>query len=81
MYRLIMTPEVEEQVSALPDEALGPFAELVTLLEVSPWSGQPFGRSNPRGNMLTLAFGDGGLAVYFVLEEQREACLIRVTWL
>jgi hypothetical protein len=81
LYRLITLPEAEAQICALRSEALGPFAELITLLEISPWSGRPFVRSKPRANMLTLAFGDHGFAVYIVLEEQREVYLIRVVWL
>ncbi|MFF5262216.1 hypothetical protein ACFY4C_25040 [Actinomadura viridis] len=80
MYRLILDPVAEEQIVAVPDEALSPLAELFVLLETSPWSGQPFNPSNPRANMLTHAFGERGLATYIVLDEQREVYLIRVEW-
>jgi hypothetical protein len=37
-------------------------------------------RANPRGNMLTHAFGELGLATYLVLEERREVYLLRIEW-
>jgi hypothetical protein len=78
--RLSLGPVAEEQVRAVPQEALGPLAELFTLLETAPWSGQPFNPVNPRGNMLTHAFGELGLATYLVLEEHREVYLLRIEW-
>lgn len=80
MYRLNLDPIAEEQINAVPEGALRPLAELFTLLETAPWSGQPFNPSNPRGNMLTHAFGERGLATYLVLEEQREVHVLRVEW-
>ncbi|MGV9329013.1 hypothetical protein [Streptosporangium sandarakinum] len=61
-------------------EALRPLAELLTLLEVAPWSGQPYNPANPKANMLTHAFGERGLATYMVLDEQREVYLVRIEW-
>lgn len=81
MYEVILHPQAEDQVAALPDDALGPLAELYTVLETTPWSGNPYNRDNPRGNMLTLAFGELGMAVYVVLEEHREVYLVIVRWL
>jgi hypothetical protein len=40
----------------------------------------PFNLANPRGNMLTHAFGELGLATYLVLGERREVYLLRVEW-
>lgn len=80
MYRLNLDPIAEEQINAVPEGALRPLAELFTLLETAPWSGQPFNPANPRGNMLTHAFGERGLATYLVLEEQREVHVLRVEW-
>lgn len=66
MYRLILDPIAEDQTSRVPWEGLSPLAELFTLLETAPWSGKPFNLANPRGNMLTHAFGELGLATYLV---------------
>lgn len=80
MYRLGLEPVAEEQIGALPAEALQPLAELFTLLETAPWSGRPFNPDNPRGNMLTHVFGQRGLATYIVLEEQLEVYVLRIEW-
>jgi len=80
VYQLGLDPVAEGQISTLPQEALRPLAELFTLLETAPWSGEPFNRANPRGNMLTHAFGELGLATYLVLEERREVYLLRIEW-
>ena len=80
MYQLNLDPIAEEQINAVPEGALRPLAELFTLLETTPWSGQPFNPINPRGDMLTHAFGERGLATYLVLEEQREVHVLRVEW-
>ncbi len=80
MYRINLDHNAEEQINAVPDEALHPLTELFVLLETAPWSGQPFNPANPRGNMLTHAFGERGLATYLVLEERREVYLLRIEW-
>jgi hypothetical protein len=80
VYWLILDPIVEDQISSVPWEGLSPLAELFTLLETAPWSGKPFNLANPRGNMLTHAFGELGLATYLVLEEQREVFVLRIEW-
>ncbi len=80
MYQLSLDPVAEHQISTIPQEALRPLAELVTLLETAPWSGTPFSTANPRANMLTHAFGELGLATYLVLEEHREVYLLRLEW-
>ncbi|MEU7884238.1 hypothetical protein AB0B54_01940 [Microbispora bryophytorum] len=74
MYKLVVDPIAEEQIAALPDEALRPLAELFTLLETAPWSGEPYNRAKPRSH----PFGERGLATYVVLEEQRESYLVRI---
>lgn len=80
MYQLSLDPVAEDQIKAVPQEALRPLAELFTLLETAPWSGEPFNPANPRGNMLTHAFGELGLATYLVLEDHREVYLLRIEW-
>ncbi len=54
-YRLSLEPIAEEQIRPVPQEALRPLAELFTLPETAPWSGEPFNPANSRGNMLTHA--------------------------
>ncbi|GAB1819438.1 hypothetical protein [Herbidospora sp. RD11066] len=80
MFALSLDPIAEEQIAALPEEALRPLADLFALLSVAPWSGEPYNSANPKANMLTHAFGERGLATYVVLDHQREVYLIRVEW-
>jgi hypothetical protein len=80
VYRLVLDPIAEEQIGALPDEALHPLAELFALLEVAPWSGQPYSRANPTSGMMAHVFGERGMATYLVLEDQHVVCLVRVEW-
>jgi hypothetical protein len=80
VYRLSLDPIAEDQLNAVPMEALRPLAELFALLEMAPWSGEPFNPANPRGNMLTHAFGELGHATYLVLEERLEVYLLRIEW-
>jgi hypothetical protein len=42
VYELSLDPVAEEQIKAVAQEALRPLAELFTLLETAPWSGEPF---------------------------------------
>lgn len=70
MYIVETNQQVDEQVAALPTEALARFAEVQALLEIAPWSGASLMPSNPAANMLSLPFGrhGEGLAIYLVLE-------------
>lgn len=74
-------PVAQDQIDALPDEALGYLAELFTLLETAPWTGRSANPSNPDANMLTMPFGERGLITYLVLERTREVYVVRVQWL
>jgi hypothetical protein len=46
-YSLEWEDPAGEEIAALPAEALPPLAELVTLLEIAPWSGPPFDPDRP----------------------------------
>jgi hypothetical protein len=68
-----------DEVAALPSEALPLYAELMSLLEAAPWSGDPY-NLGPDANMRTHTFGGGahGLAIYLVLEADRRVVILRV---
>lgn len=57
MYRVVADSATLEQVAALPVEALSAYAELLTTLEVAPWSGRPQHEANPDGAVRRWAFG------------------------
>ncbi len=83
MYSVETDTAALDQVAELPAEALALYAELLTLLEVAPWSGDAYNRARPDTSMRACTFGhrDQGLVIYLVLEEQRRVVMLRVLWL
>ncbi len=47
MYVVETDADVNEQVAALPAEVLHFYAELMTMLALSPWSGEIYNRERP----------------------------------
>jgi hypothetical protein len=41
VYRIIPDTAVPEQVAALPTEALASYAEVLEVLQLTPWNGPP----------------------------------------
>jgi hypothetical protein len=82
MYSVEWEVHALDQLVALPAEAIPFYAELVTVLEVAPWSGDAYDRQRPDANMRAHAFGKHGegLAVYVILDEQRRVVVLRVLW-
>lgn len=81
MYRVDPShPAVVEQVDALPYGALSSYGEVLGVMELNPWAGDPWSRDNPDGNIRTLPFGPGGLVVYLVLDREREVHILEVQW-
>jgi hypothetical protein len=82
MYAVESETEALGQIEALPADVLPAYAELMSLLEIAPWSGEPFNRKRLDGALRTHPFGahGQGLAIYLVLEEQRRVVVVRVLW-
>jgi len=82
VYSVESEQQALEQIAALPPEALLFYAELMTLLETAPWSGQSYDRQRPDANMRTHVFGkhDQGLVIYLILEDRRRVVVLRVLW-
>ncbi|MGP3919192.1 hypothetical protein [Nonomuraea sp. 10N515B] len=40
MYTVGQSKQVDEQIAALPAEALAPFLEATVFLQVAPWNGE-----------------------------------------
>jgi hypothetical protein len=53
MYSVETEIDALNEVAALPAGALPAYAELMTLLEVAPWSGDPYNLQRPDANMRT----------------------------
>lgn len=68
MYTVETDGEAQQQIDALPVDALAAYAELRVVLETAPWSGRPYHRDNPRGAVRVRAFGTHGMAVYLILD-------------
>jgi hypothetical protein len=83
VYRLVPDPATVEQIAALPTEALASYVEVLTALEVAPWSGHPQHRDIPDAPVRWWSFGPGaaGQVMYLVLEDQREVHLLLVQWI
>jgi hypothetical protein len=81
VYSVEWEQGAQVQAAALPREALSPLAELMALLEIAPWSGDPY-RTQADPGMLTPVFGKRaeGLAIYLILEDQRRVVVVRVVW-
>lgn len=47
MYRIVVDQETGEQIDALPYEALVPLADLLDVLTIAPWNGDPINNSHP----------------------------------
>jgi hypothetical protein len=80
VYSVESHPDALEQVAALPGDALASYAEVVALLAVAPWSGEAYDRRRPEANLRTLAFGQRGLVIYLILDDQRRVAVLRVLW-
>lgn len=74
-------PVAQEQITALPDDALRYLAGVLDLIEFEPWAGGPQSPSKLDGNMRVTPFGERGLVTYLVLEHQREVYIVRVQWI
>jgi hypothetical protein len=82
VYSVETDAEVLPQIEALPAGALAAYAEVMTLLEVAPWSGDAYNRMRPEANMRSMPFGEhgAGLVTYLVVEDQRLVSVLRVLW-
>lgn len=83
MYQIVPDSATMEQVAELPAEALAAYAELLEVLQLTPWNGRSQHEDNPDGEVRRWAFGPGqaGNVVYLILEDQREVHLLMVQWL
>lgn len=71
-----------QQVAALPVKALDSYAEVLDVLQLTPWNGQPQHEENPERAVRRWVFGPGkaGQVVYLILEDQQEVHLLLIQW-
>jgi hypothetical protein len=76
MYKLDIDPDARDQLNAVPAGELNTLAEVFAMLELTPWNGQP----HPDGAVRRVLFGDWGIVVYLILEDQRRVDVLQVVW-
>ena len=83
MYRIRTDPLAREQIAALPDEALEPYAQVLGVLELVPWNSHAHNEGNPKGALRQLIFGlrNQGVAIYLVLDDQLLVDVLEVLWI
>lgn len=79
MYQIVPDPATIAQVAALPDVALDAYAEVLEVLRLTPWNGQPQHEANPEGAVRRWTFGVGqaGQVVYLITEQQVHLLLVQ----
>ena len=83
MYRLIPDAATVDQVAALPVEALSAYADVLAVLELKPWAGEPQHAAHPDGAMRRWIFDPHGAGqiIHLIVEDRREVHLLMVQWL
>jgi hypothetical protein len=83
VYRLVPDRAVIDQAAVLPVAALPAYLEVLSVLELTPWNGEPQNRDNPDGAVRRFVFGPGGAGqvIYLVLDEPPEVHLLMLQWL
>lgn len=82
MYE-VDTSDVNEQVADLPPSARDAFDELITVLSLTPWNGEPAAHANPEGSVrffpIHSASGDG-FVYYLILEDDARVDVLTLIW-
>jgi hypothetical protein len=82
-YRIVPDQAVFAQVAALPTEALAAYAEVLEVLRLTPWNGEPQHEGNPDASVRRWHFGSNlaGQVVYLIVDDRQEVHLLLVQWL
>jgi len=82
LYEIRTDRPAQDQIAALPDEALEPYAQVLGVLELIPWHGRPHNEENPKGAVRHLLFGarNRGIVVYLILDGQLRVDILEVLW-
>ncbi len=83
MYAYENTDDAAEQIGELPVELLPFYAELISLLELTPWAGDPYNAEKPHGAMRRIDIGPNHevQVSYLILEDQRRVVVLNVMWI
>lgn len=82
-YRIVPDEAVFEQVAELPTEVLAAYAEVLDVLRLTPWNGDPQHEGNPNAAVRRWLFGPdfAGQVIYLIVEGRREVHVLLVQWL
>jgi hypothetical protein len=81
-YRIVTDAQVRAQIRALPASALPEVAEVISVLQLTPWNGSPYNPENPDSPMRQWRFAHGrGFLTYLVLDDQDRVDLLNLIWL
>ena len=61
-YRIEISSDAGEQIRALPPRLAKQLAEVMTMLELTPWHTKPINDNNPGGSVRQFVFGDSSEA-------------------
>jgi hypothetical protein len=76
-YRIVTDPQVRAQIRALPAKVLHEFADVMGVLELTPWN-----ENKPDSPMRQWPLAGGrGFVTYLVLDDQDRVDVLNVTWL
>jgi hypothetical protein len=80
--RVVVDMNAAAEIDALPDEALTPLAEALSVLQVAPDRDRPYNAAFPERPMRELVFGAGGRGVltYLIMEHDQVVHLLLVDW-
>jgi hypothetical protein len=83
VYRIVADIAVTEAAVALPDDALAAYIQVLDVLEVLPWNGEPQHEDNPEGAVRRWRFGAdrAGFLVYLIDERDRTVHLLLLVWI
>jgi hypothetical protein len=79
VYRIVTYDEAAVQIAALPTEGLVVYAQLLDVLQLTPWNGPSINPANPDGAVRLWSF-DRGMVTYLILEDQQRVDVIDVVW-
>ncbi len=71
---------VADQLAELSSVALAGYAQALAVLELVPWNGDPINADNPEGNVRVIPFGDAGMVIYLILEDQQRVDVLELIW-
>ncbi|MDD7942978.1 hypothetical protein PHK61_31705 [Actinomycetospora lutea] len=80
MAYVVDVGSVRDALEALPSEALVALADMLDLLELAPWSGDPLVDRNPDGAVRTMSFAGTGLITYVIVEHLGRVDLLQLHW-